>query len=100
MKTLTLLWLLVATLTAQNGALIYKSKCMACHGKFANLKALGTGGQIAGWAKNKLVTILKEYRDGTRDASGMGLLMNGQIKRFSNREIEAVSDYLSNIKQL
>jgi len=98
MKTLTLLWLLASTLTAGNGALIYKSKCMACHGKFAQLKALGKGSGIAGWAKNKLVTILKEYKDGTRDSDGMGALMSGQMKRFSNRDIDAVSDYLANIK--
>jgi len=98
MKTLTLLWLLASTLTAGNGALIYKSKCMACHGKFAQLKALGKGSGIAGWAKNKLVTILEEYRDGTRDSDGMGPLMSGQMKRFSNRDIDAVSDYLANIK--
>jgi len=98
MKIVTLLWLLASMLAAQNGALIYKYKCMACHGKFAQIRALGKGSEIAGWAKNKLVTILKEYRNGTRDASGMGPLMNGQIKRFSNRDIDAVSDYLSNIK--
>jgi len=98
MKVVTLLWLLAQMLLAQSGALIYKTKCMACHGKSAHVKALGQGNEIAGWAKEKLVNVLKEYREGTRDTSGMGPLMNGQIRRFSNKEINAVSDYLSKIK--
>ncbi|GIT98950.1 c-type cytochrome [Sulfurovum sp. TSL1] len=74
------------------------AKCTGCHGANGKTKALGKSAIIAGQDKETLITSLKEYKAGTKNVAGMGSLMKGQVATMSDEEIEAVAEYLSQIK--
>jgi cytochrome c553 len=71
------------------------AKCAGCHGKDGKTKALGKSEVIAGQAADDLEKKLSEYKAGTRNVSGMGTLMKGQVASMSDDAIEAVSEYIS-----
>jgi cytochrome c553 len=71
------------------------AKCAGCHGKDGKTKALGKSEVIAGQAAADLVTKLEEYKAGTRNVAGMGMLMKGQVASMSDDDIKAVSDFIS-----
>jgi len=73
------------------------AKCAGCHGKDGKTKALGKSEVVAGQAAADLVTKLAEYKAGTRNVSGMGTLMKGQVASMSDDDIKAVSEYMSNM---
>jgi len=73
------------------------AKCAGCHGKDGKTKALGKSEVVAGQAVADLVTKLAEYKAGTRNVSGMGTLMKGQVASMSDDDIKAVSEYMSSM---
>ncbi|WP_309500026.1 c-type cytochrome [Sulfurovum sp.] len=74
------------------------AKCQACHGVDGKTKAMGKSAIIAGQDKAAIITSMNEYKAGTRDVAGMGMLMKGQVASMSDADIEAVAEYLSAIK--
>jgi len=74
------------------------AKCAGCHGKDGKTKALGKSEIIAGQAKADLVKKIGEYKAGTRNVSGMGGLMKGQVAGLSDADIDAIATYVSGIK--
>jgi len=74
------------------------AKCAGCHGKDGKMKALGKSEVIAGQAKADLVKKIGEYKAGTRNVSGMGGLMKGQVAALSDADIDAIATYVSGIK--
>ena len=85
------------TASAPDGAKLF-AKCQACHGAHGEKEALGKSQVIQGWDKAKLVEALKGYKAGTRNAHGMGGLMKGQVAPLSDADIEALAEYISNLK--
>jgi len=79
------------------GAALY-SKCKSCHGANGRIKALGKSEIIAGQNAEDLVKKITEYKAGTRNVSGMGQLMKGQVGSLSDEDIKTVSTYISNLK--
>jgi len=73
------------------------AKCKACHGADGKTKALGKSAVIAGQDKAALITSMNEYKAGTKNVAGMGMLMKGQVASMSDEDIEAVAEYLSQI---
>jgi len=73
------------------------AKCKGCHGADGKTKALGKSAVIAGQDKAALVTAMTEYKAGTRNVAGMGMLMKGQVASMSDADMEAVADYLSQL---
>jgi len=73
------------------------AKCKGCHGADGKTKALGKSAVIAGQDKAALVTAMNEYKAGTRNVAGMGMLMKGQVASMSDADMEAVADYLSQL---
>lgn len=71
------------------------AKCAACHGKDGKTQALGKSAVIAGQAAAVLETSLAEYKAGTRNVVGMGMLMKSQVATMSDEEIKAVAEYIS-----
>jgi len=72
------------------------AKCMGCHGKNGEKKALGKSDIIGGEAKDAILYQLKEYRAGNLNQYGMGGLMKGQTQ-LTNRELEAVARYIETL---
>ncbi len=89
--------LATTTLMAADGAALYK-KCIACHGANAEKVALGKSEVIAGWDVAKLVESMKGYKAGTLNNHGMGAMMKGQMAPYSDEDIQAVAEYISNLK--
>ncbi len=73
------------------------AKCKGCHGADGKTKALGKSAVIAGQSKEAIITSMNEYKAGTKNVSGMGMLMKGQVASMSDADIEAVADYLSQL---
>jgi cytochrome c553 len=73
------------------------AKCVGCHGADGKTKALGKSAVIAGQNKEALITSMNEYKAGTKNVAGMGMLMKGQAASMSDADIEAVAEYLSQI---
>lgn len=73
------------------------AKCAGCHGADGKTKALGKSAVIAGQPAADLSAALTEYKAGTRNVSGMGTLMKGQVASMDDATIKAVSEYISGL---
>lgn len=73
------------------------AKCAGCHGADGKTKALGKSAVVAGQSAADLAAALTEYKAGTRNVSGMGTLMKGQVASMDDATIKAVSEYISGL---
>ncbi|ADV47103.1 c-type cytochrome [Nitratifractor salsuginis] len=74
------------------------AKCAGCHGADGKMKALGKSPAIAGQDAASIAEKLKAYKAGTRNAYGMGGVMQGQAAGLSDEDIQALADYISKLK--
>ena len=77
-----------------NASSLYK-KCIRCHGRRGKIKALGESKLIANENKNDIIEKLMGYKNGTLNQYGLGLLMKGQMKSLTNKDIEKLAEYIS-----
>ena len=73
------------------------AKCAGCHGADGKTKALGKSEIIAGQSAADIEKKITEYKAGTRNVAGMGMLMKGQVASLSDADIKAVSAYISSM---
>jgi len=73
------------------------AKCGGCHGADGKTKAMGKSEVIAGQAAADLETKIAEYKAGTRNVAGMGMIMKGQVGSMSDEDIKAISAYISGL---
>ena len=73
------------------------AKCAGCHGADGKTKALGKANVVAGQTVAALAEALHGYKAGTRNVSGMGMLMKGQVASMDDATITAVSEYMSGL---
>lgn len=76
---------------------LYRAKCSACHGRYAEKVALNESQIIKGWPKEKIVEAIKGYQNGSYGKT-FKKLMHGQIKDLDEKNINLIADYISNIK--
>lgn len=72
------------------------TRCSACHGQNAELKALGKSQVIKDWDAEKISAALHGYKNGTYGGAMKGL-MQTQAKTLSDDDISALSTYISNM---
>jgi len=84
----------IATISAPSAY----AKCKGCHGAEGKTVALGKSAVIAGQEKATLIASMHAYKAGTRNVSGMGSIMKGQMASVSDEDIEAIATYLSSVK--
>ena len=70
--------------------------CGSCHGQNGEKAALGKSQIIKGWSKDKAMTALNGYKDGSYGGVMKGV-MKGQVASKSDAEIEALSVFISNL---
>ena len=87
----------VATGGNAKGKELY-AKCVSCHGADGKTKALGKSEVIAGQSAADLEKKIQEYKAGTRNVAGMGMLMKGQVASLSDDDIKAIAEYISSLK--
>ena len=63
--------------------------CTGCHN--TNGKAIGEGKPIAGMAAERIVTLMTQFRDGTRPATVMHQIAKG----YTPEQIRLIADYLA-----
>ncbi len=73
------------------------AKCAGCHGADGKTKALGKANPVAGQTAEAIAEALHGYKAGTRNVSGMGMLMKGQVASMDDATIKAVSEYISGL---
>ena len=73
------------------------AKCAGCHGADGKTKALGKANPIAGQSAQEIAQALREYKAGTRNVSGMGMLMKGQVASMDDATIEALAAYIASL---
>jgi len=81
---------------AVNGYNIYVRKCASCHGQNGEKAALNKSQIITGWDKEKTVSALKGYQDGSYGSS-MKAIMKGQVSALNDAQIQAVSEHISTL---
>jgi len=74
------------------------AKCVSCHGADGKTKALGKSEIIAGQSAADLEKKIQEYKAGSRNVAGMGMLMKGQVASLSDEDIKAIAEYISSLK--
>ena len=85
----------VSSCAGISGADLYK-KCSACHGIDGSKAALGKSKHLKGMSFEEVKVSLKEYRAGTKNVTGMGGLMKGQVSSLKDVEISNLAEYISN----
>jgi len=97
-KTIIGLAILSSTsLFANDGQALF-SKCTGCHGLNGEKKALGKSEIITAWDKEKTLSALKGYKDGTYGKAMKGV-MKGQVSRLSEEDMEALAMHIANLKK-
>ena len=76
------------------GERIFKQACVSCHG--ADGRGQEGYARLAGQRYDYVVKMLKEFRD--RTGKRINVWMTGVAIRLSDKDIEAVSTYLANLK--
>jgi len=84
-------------LFAADGAALYK-KCIVCHGKQAEKLPPNGNEIIKDWSAAKLKEALTGYRAGTYGHK-FKLSMKGQVLKFTDEDIEAVSNYIPTLNK-
>ena len=86
----------VAAATGPDGKALF-AKCAGCHGADGKTKALGKSEVIAGQPAADLEKKLSEYKAGTRNVTGSGMIMKGQVASLSDADIKAIATYVSGL---
>ena len=81
------------------GEAIFKDKCKACHGNYAEKKALGKSDVIAKMKETDLIEAMHDYKSDTRNNYGMGGLMKGQVSTLSNEEFTSLGVYIYDLNK-
>ena len=96
MKNLILLGLLTGSLFA-NGADIYKSACITCHGANAEKIALGKSKVLATLSEEQIISDMMGYKAGTFGGQ-MKAIMLPIASKLSDNDIKAVATYVQTLK--
>ena len=73
------------------------TKCVGCHGSNGEKHALGKSAIIQGQEKEGTIVQLTEYSAGFLNQYGMGGLMQGQVRNFSDSDIRDVASYIESL---
>jgi len=77
---------LVSTLTAG----VVAGKCVGCHGKSFEKKAMGKSKVVSEMTHADIAAALKGYKDGSYGGPMKGL-MKGQVAKYSDADLDAFS---------
>lgn len=97
-KLMLAIIVMCTTVMGAEGVVLYKEKCVGCHGVNAEKKAFGKSNVIVDWDIAKIVEALNGYKAGSRSVHGMGHLHNGPLSAFSAEDIKAVAAYVTSLR--
>ena len=82
---------------AADGAAIFNSKCVSCHGKDGKMTAI-PGVAIAGQSAGDVEKKLKGYQDGSFGGAKKGM-MAPNAKALADADMKAVATYIASLKK-
>lgn len=104
MKNVVLGILLVAVMaiasvvTAESaGKALYVSKCAKCHGMTGDASKKSGGTELKGMSAEDALTKMKGYVDGSYGGPRKKIMTN-LVKKFSDEELEQMSEYIGTLK--
>lgn len=84
--------LLICSLHSLLAADLYRvKKCISCHGDNGMTKALGEGKFIGEMRKEAIASVLREYKNGTREGK-YKVIMMGFTSKLSESEMKIIAD--------
>ncbi|MEA3521462.1 MAG: c-type cytochrome [Campylobacterota bacterium] len=99
MKKLVLVIVIMGTtMMASEGIVLYKKKCVMCHGVNGEKNAFGKSDIIADWDAAKIEEALNGYKAGRRNVHGMGSDHKAHLSAYSAEDIKAVAAYVASFK--
>jgi len=90
MKKIVITSVLALALASTLTAGVVAGKCMGCHGKSFEKKAMGRSAIVAEMTHANIAVALKGYKDGSYGGPMKGL-MKGQVARYSDADLDAFS---------
>ena len=95
---LTLVGMASTNAVAADGAALYTAKmCQTCHGVEGKAPIMPMYPKLAGQNKEYALAQMKDIKSGKRN-NGMAAAMKAMVANVSDAELEAIADYLSNVK--
>ncbi|MDQ7044200.1 MAG: cytochrome C [Sulfurimonas sp.] len=88
MKKIIIASVAVATLVSTLTAGVVAGKCVGCHGKNFEKKAMGKSKVVAEMTHADIAAALKGYKHGTYGGPMKGL-MKGQVAKYSDADLDA-----------
>jgi cytochrome c len=83
---------------AADGKALYTAKmCQTCHGADGKAPIMGMYPKLAGQNKEYLAAQMKDIKSGARN-NGMSMAMKAMVANVSDAEIDAIAEYLSQVK--
>ncbi|CAI6148469.1 MAG: Cytochrome c-553 [uncultured Sulfurimonas sp.] len=90
MKKIIIASVTALTLASTLAAGVVAAKCVGCHGKSFEKKAMGKSKIVAEMSHADIATALKGYKVGSYGGPMKGL-MKGQISKYSDADLDAFS---------
>ncbi|MBM0636710.1 c-type cytochrome [Campylobacter sp. VicNov18] len=80
-----------------DGATLFK-KCAVCHGAKADKVYLNKVPALNTLSSEEITQALKEYKAGTRNKFGQGIIMKTQLASLSEADLQAIAQYIETLK--
>lgn len=71
---------------------VYK-RCAACHGLKGEVQALGRSVPLSMISREEFINSLKLYKDGKKNVSGLGGIMQAQVYTLNEKDFETLADF-------
>lgn len=91
------LFLILSTVYVLSASSLYK-RCASCHGVKGEKASLNLTNAIAGMKSSDVIDILKEYKAGTRNKYGLGIMMKGQAGRLSLEDMKEIGEHIESME--
>lgn len=75
---------------------LFVKECSSCHGKNADIKALGKSQIIKGWDAQKILNALNGYINDSYGGDSKAL-MKSRVTKLSSEEIISLAEYISKL---
>ncbi|MBD1580767.1 c-type cytochrome [Pseudoalteromonas sp. S16_S37] len=83
---------------AEDGKALYTAKmCQTCHGAEGKAPIMAMYPKLNGQNKEYLAAQMKDIKSGAR-SNGMSMAMKAMVANVSDAEIDAIAEYLSQVK--
>ncbi|MDR3347351.1 MAG: c-type cytochrome [Helicobacteraceae bacterium] len=88
----------IANMHIKYGEELFALRCSGCHGKDAKKSAFGKSGMVASLTEPELMSVLRNYQNGTYAHGSTANTMKGRAIALSENDITALARYIGTLK--